>query len=69
MSHSTLETVPETWWKRTAAIVRRIIGAPDYERYVKHMEKHHPECALMSHDAFVTEQMTAKYTRPGSRCC
>lgn len=62
-------TMPESWWKKTAAIIRRIIGAPDYERYVQHMEKHHPDCALMSHDAFVTERMTAKYTRPGSRCC
>jgi uncharacterized short protein YbdD (DUF466 family) len=69
MSHSAILKTPETWWQKAAATIRRIIGAPDYERYVRHMEKHHPECALLSHDAFVTERMTAKYTRPGSRCC
>jgi uncharacterized short protein YbdD (DUF466 family) len=69
MSTSAVGSLPEPWWKKTAAVVRRIIGVPDYDRYVRHMEKHHPDCALMSRDAFMLERTTAKYTTPGSRCC
>lgn len=45
------------------------MGAPDYERYVEHMTKHHPECEVLNQDAFVRERMNDRYSRPGSRCC
>lgn len=58
-----------SWWTRAAVIIRQIIGAPNYERYVEFMSKNHPECTLLSRDAFYKERMTQKYTQPGSRCC
>ncbi|MEP6764213.1 MAG: YbdD/YjiX family protein [Gemmatimonadaceae bacterium] len=54
---------------RIAAVIRRIMGAPDYERYVAHMTAHHPECEVLNKDAFVRERMNDRYSRPGSRCC
>ena len=54
---------------RVNAVVRRIIGAPDYTAYVRHMKQHHPECAVLSEAEFLDEQLTARYSRPGSRCC
>ena len=30
--------------RRAAAIVRRIVGAPDYDAYLRHAREHHPEC-------------------------
>jgi uncharacterized short protein YbdD (DUF466 family) len=57
------------WLGRAGAIVRRVIGAPDYERYLAHMRARHPECAPLSREQFITAQLSAKYERPGSRCC
>ena len=54
---------------KVTAVVRRIIGAPDYTAYVRHMQQHHPECAMLSEAEFLDEQLTARYSRPGSRCC
>ena len=54
---------------RINAVVRRIIGAPDYSAYVKHMSEHHPECAPLTQAEFLDEQLTARYSTPGSRCC
>jgi uncharacterized short protein YbdD (DUF466 family) len=55
--------------ERVNAVVRRIIGAPDYSGYVQHMQLHHPECAVLSQAEFLDEQLTARYSTPGSRCC
>jgi uncharacterized short protein YbdD (DUF466 family) len=49
--------------------LRLIIGAPDYERYLHHVRKAHPECAPVSQAEFERERLEARYARPGSRCC
>jgi uncharacterized short protein YbdD (DUF466 family) len=54
---------------RVSAVIRRVIGAPDYSAYVRHQVQKHPECAVMSEAEFLDEQLTARYSRPGSRCC
>jgi uncharacterized short protein YbdD (DUF466 family) len=59
----------ETTLARVNAVVRRIIGAPDYSAYVRHMKDHHPECTPLTEIEFLDEQLTARYSRPGSRCC
>lgn len=64
---------PTTPWRvrirRALRVIRSIIGEPDYERYVAHMESHHPECAVMSRDDFMSQRLESRYSRPGSRCC
>ncbi len=67
-STSTLPSQPGAL-ARALAVLRRIIGVPDYEVYAEHMRVHHPGCDLLSRDAFLRERMAAKYSRPGSRCC
>jgi uncharacterized short protein YbdD (DUF466 family) len=54
---------------RCAAVVRRIIGAPDYAAYVAHVRKHHPEREPLGEQEFVAERLNARYEKPGSRCC
>jgi uncharacterized short protein YbdD (DUF466 family) len=54
---------------RVAAIVRRIIGAPDYDTYLAHMRAQHPQCTPLDPQTFATERYKAKYTRAGQRCC
>jgi uncharacterized short protein YbdD (DUF466 family) len=55
--------------RRAADVVRRVIGAPDYDRYVAHMRERHPGCTLLTRDEFLSAQLRARYERPGSRCC
>ena len=55
--------------QRVLRVIRSIIGAPDYESYVAHMESHHPGCAVMSRDEFMRQRLESRYSRPGSRCC
>ena len=42
---------------RVNAVVRRIIGAPDYAAYVRHVTEHHPECTPLT-EARVSRRAT-----------
>lgn len=55
--------------QRVAAIVRRVVGAPDYERYVAHVRECHPHEQPMTRAEFEQSRLEAKYSRPGHRCC
>ena len=55
--------------QRVAAIVRRVIGVPDYERYVAHVRACHPDREPMTRLQFEESRMHDKYSRPGQRCC
>ena len=55
--------------RRAARVLRTVLGAPDYERYLAHARRHHPERTPLTREAFVRERLEARYSRPGSRCC
>jgi uncharacterized short protein YbdD (DUF466 family) len=55
--------------ERAAEVVRRVIGVPDYDRYVAHVRAHHPGLEPMSREEFTQQRMLDRYSRPGSRCC
>jgi uncharacterized short protein YbdD (DUF466 family) len=50
-------------------VLRAIIGAPDYERYLAHIEARHPDALPMSREEFGRQRLESRYSRPGSRCC
>jgi len=50
-------------------VTRRVIGAPDYERYAAHMRQHHAGERPLSRTEFVRQRLEEKYSKPGSRCC
>ncbi len=50
-------------------ITRRIIGAPDYDRYLAHMRQHHPREQPLARAEFARLRLEEKYSKPGSRCC
>jgi uncharacterized short protein YbdD (DUF466 family) len=54
---------------RVAAVVRRIIGVPDYATYLAHMRARYPHCTPMDRATFERERLVARYQRLGSRCC
>ena len=55
--------------QRVANVVRRIIGVPDYDRYVAHLQTHHPGTTPMCRRDFERQRIQDKYSRPGGRCC
>lgn len=55
--------------ERAANVLRRIIGVPDYDRYVAHMRAHHPSDTPLSRDEFARQRVQDRYSKPGARCC
>ena len=49
-------------------MIRRILGVPDYERYLAHVRAAHPGEEPMSEPEFFKRQMDGR-AKPGSRCC
>ncbi|MGQ0650125.1 MAG: YbdD/YjiX family protein [Gemmatimonadaceae bacterium] len=64
----TLTTLRDTL-RRVAPVVRRIIGAPDYDAYLAHARRCHPDQAVLSRSEFVTQRLKDRYSTPGHRCC
>ncbi|HEU4990832.1 MAG TPA: YbdD/YjiX family protein [Gemmatimonadaceae bacterium] len=52
-----------------AELTRRVIGAPDYERYAAHMRQRHPGERLLTREEFARVRLEEKYSKPGGRCC
>ena len=55
--------------RNAAAVVRRIVGVPDYDRYVAHVRECHPGTVPMSRSDFEQKRLEDRYSRPGQRCC
>jgi uncharacterized short protein YbdD (DUF466 family) len=54
---------------RIARVIRRVIGVPDYERYVAHVRRAHPDCVPLTQEQFAKDALTRRYETPGNRCC
>lgn len=52
-----------------AAVLRALLGVPDYERYLAHMRRIHPLETPLARTSFEQRQMIDRYSRPGSKCC
>ncbi|MEO7433283.1 MAG: YbdD/YjiX family protein [Dokdonella sp.] len=56
-------------WARSVRIARQIIGVPDYDNYLDHLRRFHPERALPTYAEFFDERQQARYKGGGGRCC
>lgn len=54
---------------RARQTLNRIIGAPDYDTYLAHAARCHPDAPPLTRDEFVKQRLEDKYSRPGTRCC
>lgn len=54
---------------RLLAVVRRIVGVPDYDAYLAHVAECHPGTTPLTREEFAKDRLDAKYSRPGQRCC
>jgi uncharacterized short protein YbdD (DUF466 family) len=50
---------------------RLMVGLPDYDNYLNHMQINHPDQAVMSYEEFFRERQDARYGGKGriARCC
>lgn len=48
---------------------RLIVGVPDYDLYVAHLRRRHPDRTPMTREAFFADRVQARYGRGSSRCC
>lgn len=48
---------------------RLAIGIPDYDAYVEHLRRRHPERTPMNRTEFFRERTEARFGRGRSRCC
>jgi uncharacterized short protein YbdD (DUF466 family) len=49
-----------------------LVGVPSYEKYVEHMNSHHPGEPIQSRKEFFCQAQDARYNAKGgkvSRCC
>jgi len=65
MSFQTLKAA----WRDTANVIRRVIGVPDYDRYLAHIRAHHPNARPMAREEFIRQRQVDRYSKPGARCC
>lgn len=59
-------------YRRLCQCARLMVGVPDYDAYVAHRKKAHPDEPIMSYEAFFKERQSSRYGENGgriSRCC
>ena len=55
--------------QRIVATVRAVAGMPDYEAYVAHLRRCHPERPVPSERRFYDEFVRSRYGDGPTRCC
>jgi uncharacterized short protein YbdD (DUF466 family) len=55
--------------RQAATVLRALLGAPDYERYLAHMRSRHPHQRPLTRAEFARQALARRYDKPGSRCC
>lgn len=70
MSHQTQQPFTRSIWSSIRDFLNDIAGVPNYQRYVEHLNKHHPDQTPMSEKEFHQKATDEKYGG-GSirRCC
>lgn len=52
-----------------ARVLRTVVGAPDYDRYLAHHHRQHGDHTPLSRAEFERRRLAERYERPGARCC
>ena len=50
-------------------LLRRVAGMPDYQAYVEHLRRCHPERALPTEREYFEQYVAARYGDGPTRCC
>ncbi len=55
--------------RRFLGTVRQVVGAPDYERYLRHHATRHPGEVPLSPRAYYADFVTRRFGSGPTRCC
>ena len=64
-----LRTKLRTFGRGVRAAYHQVFGIPDYDEYLEHMKREHPDRPLMSRREFFAVSLERKYARKGPQCC
>ncbi|MFD6448490.1 YbdD/YjiX family protein [Promicromonospora sp. NPDC060204] len=56
-------------WRALAWYVTGVLGESDYQRYVAHLRRAHPDAAVPTVGEFWRDRYAAQDANPGARCC
>lgn len=56
-------------WSAVLRVVRQVVGAPDYERYLEHHARCHAGAAPLDPRAFYAEFVSRRFGPGPTRCC
>ncbi len=71
MSQKKIIFSPKNWsriatlWQRLQQSFRLMVGVPDYQTYVAHMQQHHPDLAPMDVKTFYRYCVDSRYPSAG----
>jgi len=51
------------------SMLRQVTGMPDYQAFLEHLRRHHPECQIPSEREYFTQYIESRYGNGPSRCC
>ncbi|HEX9893417.1 MAG TPA: YbdD/YjiX family protein [Gemmatimonadales bacterium] len=54
---------------RILQVIRRVLGMPDYDGYVRHVRSCHPGQTVPTERQFFEEYLKARYEGGPTRCC
>lgn len=72
MSQKDLLLNPKNWsriatlWQRLQQSFRLMVGVPDYQNYLEHMQKHHPDLEAMDAKTFYRHCVDSRYPSSGN---
>ena len=69
MSIAIVTNAVRQFWRRAVQTARLAIGVPDYDTYVLHLSRNHPERAIPSYEEFFRQRQDARYKNGGTRGC
>jgi uncharacterized short protein YbdD (DUF466 family) len=49
--------------------MRLMVGLPEYDAYLAHMERTHPDQPVLSYEEFFRERQAARYKSGKAGCC
>ena len=56
-------------WRALAWYVTGVLGESDYQRYVAHLRRVHPDAEVPTVRDYWRERYAAQDANPGARCC
>ena len=57
------------WLASALAVLKRVLGMPDYAAYLAHHRARHPDCPAPTEREYYDQYVRSRYGAGASRCC